>query len=127
MAKSVESASNLPMPLMLLPFFGSGFAPTESMPEPVRWFADHQPFTPLTESVRGLLLGSEIGSDTTITVLWATAIAVLSYLWARDPVQPRPLALTELTRAGAYRVALRPQVTRCRGLDPISCRSQRSP
>ena len=89
-AKSVESASNLPMPLMLLPFLGSGFAPTESMPEPVRWIADHQPFTPLTEAVRGLLLGSAIGSDAIVAVAWATAIAVLSYLWAkglynRDP------------------------------------------
>jgi ABC-2 type transport system permease protein len=89
-SKSVESASNLPMPLLLLPFLGSGFTPTDSMPAAVRWFADHQPFTPFTETLRGLLLGTEIGSDGIVTVVWCTAITLLSYLWAktlynRDP------------------------------------------
>ena len=44
--KTVETASNLPMPLMLLPFLGSGFVPTDSMPTGLRWFAEYQPFTP---------------------------------------------------------------------------------
>jgi ABC-2 type transport system permease protein len=83
-AKTVESASNLPMPLMLLPFFGSGFAPTDSMPTAVRWFAEHQPFTPFTETLRGLLVGTEIGTDGLVTVLWCAAITVLSYLAARS-------------------------------------------
>jgi ABC-2 type transport system permease protein len=91
-SKSVESASNLPMPLLLLPFLGSGFAPTDSMPDGVRWFADHQPFTPFTETLRGLLLGTGIGSDGIVTVIWCVAITVLSYLWAkklynRDPTR----------------------------------------
>ena len=54
-AKSVETASNLPMFLILLPFLSSGFVPTESMPDGLSWFAEHQPFTPLIETVRGLL------------------------------------------------------------------------
>jgi ABC-2 type transport system permease protein len=92
-SKNVETASNLPMPLLLLPFLGSGFAPTDSMPPAVRWFADHQPFTPFTETLRGLLLGTGIGSDGIVTVAWCTAIAGLSYLWAgalydRDPSRP---------------------------------------
>ena len=40
---SVETASNLPMPLVFLPFLGSGFVPTASMPEGLRWFATYQP------------------------------------------------------------------------------------
>ena len=56
-AKSVETASNSPMPLLLLPFFGSGFVPSETMPVGLRWFAAHQPFTPMIETVRGLLTG----------------------------------------------------------------------
>jgi ABC-2 type transport system permease protein len=89
-AKNVESASNLPMFLFLLPFLGSGFAPTDSMPGAVRWFAEHQPFTPFTETLRGLLLGTEIGGDAIATIGWSAAIALLSYLWAmslynRDP------------------------------------------
>ena len=83
-SKNVESASNLPMPLMLLPFFGSGFAPTDSMPTAVRWFAEHQPFTPFTETLRGLLVGTEIGTDGLVTVLWCAAITGLSFLASRS-------------------------------------------
>jgi len=82
-SKSVETASNLPMPLMLLPFFGSGFVPTDSMPEPLRVFADNQPFTPIIETVRRLLLGGEIGSPGLIAVAWCVAITVAGYLWTR--------------------------------------------
>jgi ABC-2 type transport system permease protein len=81
-AKNVESASNLPMFLLLLPFLGSGFAPTDSMPTAMQWFAENQPFTPFTETLRGLLLGSEIGGDAIATIVWSAAITVLSYLWA---------------------------------------------
>jgi ABC-2 type transport system permease protein len=88
--KSVETASNLPMPLMLLPFLGSGFVPTESMPTPVRWFAEYQPFTPVMETLRGLLLGTGIGTNAILAVAWSAAITVVCFLWAkalynRDP------------------------------------------
>jgi ABC-2 type transport system permease protein len=83
LTKSVEAASNLPMPLMLLPFLGSGFVPTDSMPEPLRSFADLQPFTPIIETLRGLLLGGEIGSSGLIAVAWCVAITLFGYLWAR--------------------------------------------
>jgi ABC-2 type transporter len=57
-ARSVESASNLPMPLILLPFLGSGFVPTDSMPAGLSWFAEHQPFTPIMDTLRALLLAA---------------------------------------------------------------------
>jgi ABC-2 type transport system permease protein len=82
-SKSVETASNLPMFLLLLPFLGSGFVPTDSMPAGVRWFAEYQPFTPATETVRGLLLGTPIGHNAIIAVAWCAGIALLGYLWAR--------------------------------------------
>ncbi len=90
-AKTVEAASNTPMPLMLLPFLSSGFVPTESMPAGVRAFAEYQPFTPFIETVRGLLLGTAIGTNAALTVAWSTGIALVGYLWAkklfsRDPV-----------------------------------------
>ena len=89
-SKSVETASNLPMFLILLPFFSSGFVPTGSMPGPLAWFAEHQPFTPLIETVRGLLLGTPIGSSGIIAVAWCVGIGIASYVWAlrlynRDP------------------------------------------
>jgi ABC-2 type transport system permease protein len=82
-SKSVETASNLPMFLLLLPFLGSGFVPTDSMPAGVRWFAEYQPFTPATETLRGLLLGTPIGNNAIIAVAWCAGIALLGYLWAR--------------------------------------------
>jgi ABC-2 type transport system permease protein len=91
-AKSVESASNLPMPLLLLPFLGSGFTPTDSMPGAVRWFADNQPFTPFTETIRGLLLGTEIGADGIVTVVWCVVITLLSYAWAKSLYNRDPSA-----------------------------------
>jgi ABC-2 type transport system permease protein len=82
LAKSVEAASNMPMPLILLPFFGSAFVPTASMPPVVAWFAEHQPSTPITETVRGLLVGTDIGWSGLVAVGWCAVITLGSYLWA---------------------------------------------
>jgi ABC-2 type transport system permease protein len=91
-AKTVEAASNAPTPLIVLPFLGSGFVLTASMPAAVRWFAEYQPFTPLIDTVRGLLIGGPIGHNAVIASAWSLAIALGSYLWARklfsrDPVR----------------------------------------
>ena len=91
-SKNVETASNLPMFMLLLPFLGSGFVPTASMPTALRWFAEYQPFTPATQTVRGLLMGTPIGNNAIIAVAWCAGIALLSYLWARklynrDPIR----------------------------------------
>lgn len=92
-SKTVETASNLPMFLILLPFLGSGFVPTASMPTGLRWFAEYQPFTPVTETLRGLLVGGAIGSDALIAAAWGLGVALLSYLWARRLYsrQPQPV------------------------------------
>ena len=79
-----EAASNAPMPLILLPFLGSGFVPTDSMPTAIRWFAEYQPFTPIMETTRGLLLGTPIGNSAAIATAWCTGITALSYLWAKN-------------------------------------------
>jgi ABC-2 type transport system permease protein len=79
-----EAASNAPMPLVFLPFLGSGFVPTDSMPTVLRWFAEYQPFTPIIQTVRGLLLGTPIGNDAVIAIAWCTGIAAVSYLWAKN-------------------------------------------
>jgi ABC-2 type transport system permease protein len=81
-AKSVETASNTPMFLVLLPFLGSGFVPTESMPAGLRWFAEYQPFTPIIETIRGLLMGTPIGNDGVLAVAWIIGIGLAGYLWA---------------------------------------------
>jgi ABC-2 type transport system permease protein len=81
--KTVESASNLPMPLMLLPFLGSGFVPTDTLPAGIRWFADIQPFTPIMETLRALLAGTDPGSAAPIAIAWCLVIAAAGYVWAR--------------------------------------------
>jgi ABC-2 type transport system permease protein len=90
-ARSVETASNSPMFLILLPFLGSGFVPARSMPVGLRWFAEYQPFTPITETLRGLLLGTGIGHQAWLAVAWCAIIAAASYLWAKNLYRRRPV------------------------------------
>jgi ABC-2 type transport system permease protein len=79
---SVEAASNAPMPLILLPFLSSAFVPTESMPSGLAWFAEHQPFTPIIETLRACLEGRDPGSDGWWAIAWCAAIIVLCFWWA---------------------------------------------
>ncbi|PXY28976.1 ABC transporter permease [Prauserella coralliicola] len=84
-SKSVETASNLPMVLTLLPFLGSGFVPTDSMPAWLRVFADYQPFTPVIDTLRALLLGTPVdGGSAALAVGWSLAIALGGYIWAES-------------------------------------------
>jgi ABC-2 type transport system permease protein len=89
-AKSVETASNSPMFLILLPFLGSGFVPTSSLPAGIRWFAEYQPFTPVNETLRGLLTGTPIGDNLVITIAWCVGVGVLSYAWSRRLYEREP-------------------------------------
>lgn len=82
-ADSVETASNTPMFLVLLPFVSSGFVPTDAMPAGVRHFAEHQPFTPMIDTLRALTTGAPPGSDLWLAVGWCLVIALLGYLWSR--------------------------------------------
>src|SRR5579875_859771 len=81
-AKSVETASNTPIFLTMLPFLSSSFVPVATMPEGLRPFAKYQPFTSVTETVRGLLTGTHIGTNAVGAIAWSVGIAGLSYLWA---------------------------------------------
>jgi ABC-2 type transport system permease protein len=89
-AKTPESASNLPMFLVLLPFLSSGFVPTETLPGPLRWFAENEPFTPTIETIRGLLLGTPSGPDIALAIGWSVAIALGSFVWAQWLFERRP-------------------------------------
>ncbi len=60
------------------------------MPAGLSWFAEHQPFTPIMDTLRGLLLGTPIGNDWIVALAWCAGIGVVGYLWAqrlydRDP------------------------------------------
>ena len=78
------------MPLMLLPFLGSGFVPTDSMPAGVRWFAEYQPFTPIIETLRDRCRAPRAPPQRMLAVAWSAGIGLGGYLWAkrlfnRDP------------------------------------------
>jgi ABC-2 type transport system permease protein len=90
-ADSPETASNLPLPLMFLPFLGSGFVPTSSMPVGLRQFAEHQPFTSVIDTVRALLIGGAVGETGVIAVAWCAAITLGGYAWARVSFERRPV------------------------------------
>ncbi|MEV5648151.1 ABC transporter permease [Nocardia sp. NPDC052254] len=83
-AKTPESASNTPTVIVFLPFLGSGLVPTDTMPAGVRQFAEFQPFTPMTETLRGLLMGTAIGWNGVGALAWCIGFAVVGYLWSRS-------------------------------------------
>ncbi|GAA5021881.1 ABC transporter permease [Streptomyces siamensis] len=87
---NAEAASNNAMPLILLPLISSAFVPLDSMPGWFQPIAEYQPFTPAIETLRGLLLGTEIGNNGWIAIGWCLVLTVLGYRWSkaqfdRDP------------------------------------------
>ncbi|MFJ4677072.1 MULTISPECIES: ABC transporter permease [Kitasatospora] len=80
---NAEAASNAAMPLILLPMISSAFVPLHSMPGWFQPVAQYQPFTPAIETLRGLLLGTGIGNNWWIALLWCAALTVLGYRWSR--------------------------------------------
>ena len=88
-AKSPETAGMAAVPLVMLPFFSSAIVPAEKMGPGLRQFAEYQPFTPIIETLRGLLSGSPSSSDAIIAVAWCVAIALAGYLWARSTFKKR--------------------------------------
>jgi ABC-2 type transport system permease protein len=78
-AKTVDGASAFSYPLIFLPFISSAFVPTDSMPGPVAWFAEHQPVTSIVDTLRALFAGQPVGSDSWIALAWLVGIAVGAY------------------------------------------------
>ncbi|MGW5864541.1 ABC transporter permease [Streptomyces sp. NPDC055239] len=79
---NAEAASNNAMPLIFLPLISSAFVPIDAMPGWFQPIAEYQPFTPAIETLRGLLLGTEIGNNGWIAVAWCVGLAVLGYFWS---------------------------------------------
>jgi ABC-2 type transport system permease protein len=82
-AKSPETAGIATVPLVLLPFFSSAIAPADKMGQGVRQFAHYQPFTPIIETLRGLLNGAPSAGYASAAIAWCVGIALVGYLWAR--------------------------------------------
>ncbi|MGW4845580.1 ABC transporter permease [Nocardia brasiliensis] len=82
LSPNAEGASNIVFPIIMLPFLGSGLVSPDTMPAGLRQFAEYQPFTPITETVRGLLMGSEIGNNGLISIGWCLVLTLGGFFWA---------------------------------------------
>ena len=81
-AKSVDGASAFSYPLVFLPFISSAFVPTQSMPGPVRAFAENQPVTFIVNAVRNLFAQQPVGGAIWIALAWCIALLALAYGFA---------------------------------------------
>ncbi|MFE6165373.1 ABC transporter permease [Streptomyces sp. NPDC056486] len=88
-AKSVESAGFATVPLIMLPFLSSAFVPADTMGAGVRQFAEYQPFTPIIETLRGLLAGNPSSGDAITALAWCVGLALVGYLWAVSSFKKR--------------------------------------
>jgi ABC-2 type transport system permease protein len=81
--KTPAGANSLALIFQLLSFTSSALVRPDSMSGGVRWFAEYQPFTPVINTVRGLLLGTPIGNSAVLAVAWCAGLTLIGYLWAR--------------------------------------------
>jgi len=81
-AKTVDGASAFSYPILFLPFISSAFVPTETMPGPVRWFAEHQPVTSIVDAIRGLLTQQPVSTDIWVALAWCVVVLVVAYAFA---------------------------------------------
>ena len=84
-AKTIDGASAFSYPLIFLPFVSSAFAPTDTMPGPVRWFAENQPVTSLVDAIRALLAQQPVGASVWVALAWCAGILVVAWLVAAAP------------------------------------------
>lgn len=81
-AKSIDGATALSYPLIFLPLISSAFVPTDSMPGPVRWFAEHQPVTAIVNTMRAILDGQPAGQDIWIALAWIVGVLLTAHIVA---------------------------------------------
>jgi ABC-2 type transport system permease protein len=81
-AKTVDGASAFAYPLIFLPFISSAFVPTDTMPGPVRAFAENQPATSIVNTIRGLLTQQPVGNGIWTALAWCGGILVVAYILA---------------------------------------------
>ncbi|WP_129787164.1 ABC transporter permease [Promicromonospora panici] len=88
-AKTVDGASAFSYPLIFLPFLSSAFVPTETMPGPVRWFAENQPVTSIIDTIRNLLAEQPVGTDIWVALAWCVGILAVAYFFAMSAYRRR--------------------------------------
>ena len=82
-ATTADGVSGFSFPLIFLPFVSSAFVPTNTMPGPVRAFAEHQPVTSIVNAIRDLFTQQPVGTSIWIALAWCVATLMLAYIFAR--------------------------------------------
>jgi ABC-2 type transport system permease protein len=82
LATSADGASAFAYPIIFLPFISSAFVPTQSMPGPVRAFAENQPVTSIVDTVRDLLTQQPVGSSIWVALGWCLGVLAIAYVSA---------------------------------------------
>ena len=77
---SPDAANGLTFVLLFLPYVSSGFVPTSSMPKALHAFAEHQPLTPIIETMRALLTGHPVGNNGVIAAAWCIALMIVGQI-----------------------------------------------
>jgi len=81
-AGSPEAANSATIVLMFLPYVSTAFVPVDTMPSWLRGFAEHQPMTPVIETLRGLWMGTPLDHQPWWALAWCAAIVVAGALAA---------------------------------------------
>jgi ABC-2 type transport system permease protein len=81
-ARTVDGVSGFSYPLIFLPFISSAFVPTQGMPGPVRWFAEHQPVTSIVNAIRALYAEQPVGNDGWLATAWCLGLLLVAYALA---------------------------------------------
>jgi ABC-2 type transport system permease protein len=81
-AKSADGAGAFAYPILFLPFVSSAFVPTDTMPGPVRAFADNQPVTSIVNTIRDLFAQRPVGTDIWIALAWCVGILIVAFSFA---------------------------------------------
>ncbi|MEU7216735.1 ABC transporter permease [Nocardia iowensis] len=82
LAQNPEAAGGFTYAIMFIPYISSAFVPTDSMPSWLRGFAEHQPATPVIDTLRSLLVGAESRNSAGLAVAWSVGLAVVGYVCA---------------------------------------------
>src|SRR4030095_4713688 len=77
-ATSVDGASAFSYPLIFLPFIRSAFVLTPPMPRPARAFAEHQPVTPIVNTIRDLYTQQPVSTDIWIALPWCVGLLIVA-------------------------------------------------
>ncbi|KNH18305.1 ABC transporter permease [Arthrobacter sp. ZBG10] len=88
-AKSVDGAGGFSYPLIFLPFISSAFVPTDTMPGPVRAFAENQPVTAIVNTIQDLFAERPVGSGIWVALAWCVGALVVAYVLAMAAYRKR--------------------------------------